>query len=134
MMEHLRTMGAQFGITFADRPFLSNSHCALQAAEFARENDRFSQFHSALFTAYFSKGLDIGDLAVLSQIAQGAGLESEAMIGAIRSGKYLPKLADAQQEAARLGVTGVPSFLIGGKKLIVGAQPLEVFRRVLISV
>ncbi len=133
MMEHVRTMGAQFGITFTDRPFLSNSHRALQAAEFARENDRFSQFHSALFTAYFSKGLDIGDLAVLSQIGHGAGLDIDAMIGSIRSGKYLPKLTESQQEAARFGVTGVPSFLIGGKRLIVGAQSLEVFRRVLIS-
>jgi predicted DsbA family dithiol-disulfide isomerase len=133
MMEYLRTMGAQFGITFVDRPFLSNSRLALQAAEFARENDRFTEFHSPLFAAYFSQGLDIGDLDVLSQIARDAGLDAHAMMSAIQTGKYLPKLREAQQEAARLGVTGVPTFLIGEKKSIVGAQPLAVFRKVLRS-
>ncbi len=32
MMLHLRSMGAPFGITFVDRPLLSNSRMALQAA------------------------------------------------------------------------------------------------------
>jgi predicted DsbA family dithiol-disulfide isomerase len=51
----------------------------------------------------------------------------------MQSGKYLPRLAEAQQEAARLGVTGVPTFFIGEKRSIVGAQPIEVFRNTLRS-
>ncbi len=134
MMRHLRSMGAPFGIIFADRTVLSNSRMALQAAEFARENGRFDAFHEAVFAAYFSQGLDIGNLDVLIQIARDAGLDAGAMEDALRSGKYLPKLAQAQKEAARLGVTGVPTFFIEDKKSIVGAQPLDVFRKVLRSV
>ncbi len=131
MMGHLRTMGATFGITFADRPRLSNSHLALQAAEFARDNAKFHEYHQALFTAYFSEGLDIGDLNVLKQIAGDAGLEAAAMVAAVGSGKYLPALEDAKEAAARHGVTGVPTFFIENRKSIVGAQPLDVFRKAL---
>ncbi len=134
IMNHLRTMGAPFGIVFADRPFLSNSRLALQAAEFSREHGAFGPFHAALFAAYFSHGLDIGNPEVLKQIARDAGLDAEAMAHDLRSGKYLPKLEETREESARLGVTGVPTFFIGDKKSIVGAQPLETFRKVLRSV
>jgi predicted DsbA family dithiol-disulfide isomerase len=131
MMEHLRTMGAAFGITFADRSLLSNSRLALQAVEFARENAKFQEYHQALFTAYFSEGHDIGDLNVLRQIARDTGLDADTLVQSIESGKYLSKLVEVQNLAARRGVTGVPTFFIGMKKSIVGAQPLEVFRKVL---
>jgi predicted DsbA family dithiol-disulfide isomerase len=131
MMEHLRTMGAQFGITFADRPFLSNSRPALLAAEFAREQGKFQEFHAGLFSAYFSQGLDIGNIDILSQIARDAGLNDEAMVASIKSGRYLAQLDKAKEDAGRRGVTGVPTFFIGEKKSIVGAQPLDVFRKTL---
>lgn len=131
MMEHLRTMGATFGITFADRPLLSNSRLALQAAEFARDNAKFHEYHQALFTAYFSEGLDIGDLNVLTQIARDIGLDADALVSAVGSRKYLPKLEEAKEDAARLGVSGVPTFYIDNRKLLVGAQPLDVFRKTL---
>ncbi len=129
MMAHLRTMGAPFGITFADRPFLSNSRSALMAAEFARDQNKFQAFHESLFATYFSQGLDIGSIDVLRQLGVDAGLDAEALEEAIKSGRYLPQLQRAQEEAARAGVTGVPTFVIANKKTIVGAQPLDVFRK-----
>jgi len=134
MMNHLRTMGAQFGITFVDRPFLSNSRLALQAAEFSREKGRFDAFHEAVFVAYFSHGFDIGNLDVLEQIGRDCGLDTEAMQKAIASGKYLSKLEESKEDAAYHGVTGVPSFFINEKKSVIGAQPIDVFRKVFRSV
>jgi len=133
IMEHLRSMGAPFGITFVDRPILSNSRLALQAAEFAREQDLFAPFHTALFAAYFSRGLDIGNIDVLALIAHESGLDAEAMKKALQVGKYLPVLEAAKEEASVRVVTGVPSFFIGDKKSVVGAQPIEVFRKALRS-
>ena len=124
-------MGAQFGITFVDRPFLSNSNLALQAAEFSREKGKFDTFHEAMFAAYFSHGLDIGNPVVLEQIGRDCGLDAEMMQKAISSGKYLSTLEETKKDAAHYGVTGVPSFFINEKKSIVGAQPIDVFRKVL---
>jgi len=133
MMEHLRTMGAPFGITFVDRPLLSNSRPALQAAEFAREQGKFGPFHDALFAAYFSHGLDIGNIDVLSQVARETGLDADALKSALETGMYLPQLEATKEEASRFNVTGVPTFIIEEKRSIVGAQPLDVFRRALRS-
>jgi predicted DsbA family dithiol-disulfide isomerase len=131
MMEHLRVMGAPFGITFVDRPFLSNSRPALIAAELAREQDRFQPVHEAIFSAYFSQGLDIGDLDTLCGIMQKAGLDAAALENAVRNSTYASRLQQAQKDAAEAGVTGVPTFLVEGKGTIVGAQPLDVFRKAL---
>ena len=79
MMKHVRTMGAPFGIAFTDITRISNSRLALQAAEFARENGAFDAFHTALFQAYFSSGLDIGDLEVTMQIGRDVGLDGETL-------------------------------------------------------
>ncbi len=133
MMQHLRIAGAPFGITFMDRPFLSNSRAALQAAEFAREQGKFRQFHTSIFSAYFSLGLDIGDLSVLSQLGSDAGLDPASLVKAVQTGKYLPALEEARQEAGMLGVTGVPTFFFDDNKSVVGAQPLDVFRKALRS-
>jgi len=133
MMGHLRIMGTQFGIAFADRPFLSNSRFALHAAEFAREQGKFQELHSGLFSAYFSQGLDIGNIEILSQIARDAGLDEKAMVDSIKSSRYLAQLEKTKEDASSRGVTGVPTFFIGDKKSIVGAQSLDVFRKTLRS-
>ncbi len=133
MMQHLRTAGAPFGIAFADRSFLSNSRNALLAAEFSREHGRFAQFHSAVFSAYFSLGLDIGDLDILAQLAQASGLDPERMKREVRAGTHRSRLDLVRQEAGLLEISGVPAFAIEDRQLIVGAQPLDVFRKALRS-
>jgi predicted DsbA family dithiol-disulfide isomerase len=133
MTGHLQTAGAPFGITFVDRSFLSNSKKALQAAEFARDHGKFGAFHPALFSAYFSRGLDIGNSEVLARIAAESGLDPDAMSKSLQEGTYLPKLEAAKEEAALLNVTGVPAFFINRKRSVVGAQPLDVFRKALRS-
>jgi predicted DsbA family dithiol-disulfide isomerase len=133
MMQNLRTMGAAYGIIFSDLTRISNSHRALQAAEFSKEQGRFDAFHEAVLQAYFAAGLDIGDREVILQLGQDAGLAVPALASALDTGTYLPKLGTMQEEAARACVTGVPTFLVGDKKTIVGAQPIEVFRKILRS-
>lgn len=104
------------------------------AAEFAREQGKFQPFHESLFSAYFSQGLDIGNTDILAQLALGAGLDPDEMQSALRSGRYILKLEEARQEAGLLGISGVPTFLVDNKRTIVGAQPLDVFRKVLSAV
>jgi len=129
MFHHLREMAAPYGIIFADIARISNSRMSLEASEFAKVHSRFDQFHSALFRAYFSEGLDIGSIEVLTQIGQEAGLDSAALGQALRTGRFRPMIESMRQEATRLGVTAAPTFIIEGKDRIVGAQPIDVFRK-----
>lgn len=134
MTGHLRTMGAPFGITFADFSNLPNSRNAHLAAEYARVHGKFPELHASLFSAYFSKGLDISDIEVLGHLGKEAGLNDAELMDALRQGTNADKLKHAQEKAVQLGVNGVPAFFIGDKECIFGAQPIEVFRKVLKSI
>jgi len=131
MAKHLRAMGAPYGIGFADFSLLSNSRSAHLAALYAREQGAFAAFHPLLFSAYFSHGQDIGDSDLLVQLGIDAGLDGDGLRSALDDPRYAGMLAQAQQQAAELGVTGVPTFFIGEQERIIGAQPIEVFRKAL---
>jgi predicted DsbA family dithiol-disulfide isomerase len=128
MTRRLNSMGAPFGLTFQKIVNISNSRLSLEAGEFAKEQGRLDQFHHAVFQAYFSKGMDIGNIEILTQIGKDAGLDAEALAKALQTGTYRQKLATVKQEASRLGVTAAPTFIINEADRIVGAQPVEVFR------
>jgi len=129
MFRHLRDMAAPYGITFMDIARISNSRMSLEAAEFAKEHSRFDQFHRALFQAYFSQGMDIGDLEVLAQIGHESGLDRDSLSQALQTGKYLPRIENMRKEADRLGVNAAPTFIIEDHDRIVGAQSIDVFRK-----
>jgi predicted DsbA family dithiol-disulfide isomerase len=84
-----------------------------------------------LFTAYFQEGQDLGDRAVLAGLAAAVGMpESETL--AFLSGEALTNLVLEEDFAARrLGISGVPFFLFAEHYGIAGAQPEEVFHRIL---
>jgi predicted DsbA family dithiol-disulfide isomerase len=131
MFRYLRDMAAPYGITFADISRISNSRLSLEASEFAKEHGSFDQFHQALFQAYFSQGLDIGDLEVLSQIGNDSGLDRDALTQTLQAGTYRPRIEKMRKEAVRLGVNAAPTFFIEDRDRIVGARPIEVFRKIL---
>ena len=128
MTSRLNSMGAPFGITFQKIVNISNSRLSLEAGEFAKEWGRFHEFHHALFQAYFSQGMDIGNIGVLTEIGKGSGLDATALRNALETEEYRKQLGQAKAEAAGLGISAAPTFIINTTERIVGAQPLEVFR------
>ncbi|NTW60271.1 MAG: hypothetical protein HGA43_14030 [Nitrospirae bacterium] len=76
MTRRLNSMGAPFSLFFRKIVNISNSRLSLEAGEFAKEQDRFDQFHHAVFDAYFAQGKDIGDITVLEQLGKGSGLDT----------------------------------------------------------
>jgi predicted DsbA family dithiol-disulfide isomerase len=133
MLTNIERMARDAGLPFSPPPMLSNSRCALEAAEYARERSRFEAFHVAIFQAYFQHSQDIGDWAVLMASANEAGLDGEAMRQAARQGVYREAVEAHIGEARRLGITAVPTFILDGLT-IVGAQPYEVFRQTMARV
>jgi predicted DsbA family dithiol-disulfide isomerase len=128
MTRRLNNMGAPFGLTFRKIVNISNSRLSLEAGEFAKEQGRFDEFHHAVFETYFAQGKDIGDMVVLEQIGNGSGLDIAALRSALETGKYRKQLDTGKEEAAGLGVTAAPTFIINNTYRIVGAQPIEAFR------
>ena len=131
MQESFRRRGAEFGLEVGDFRLLSNTHAAIAAAEYARDEGGFERFHEALFRAYFVEGRDIGDEDVIAGLATGCGLDLERMQAALESGAYDARLAAVRREATTWQLRGVPTFIINGAHKIVGAQPLDTFRSLL---
>jgi predicted DsbA family dithiol-disulfide isomerase len=77
-----------------------------------------------LFKGYFEEGLNIGEVSVLSELADRAGLKVDQLFASEEG------VAEVQAEESvghRLGIRGVPYFVINNSNGISGAQPVEVF-------
>ncbi|TCZ65579.1 DsbA family oxidoreductase [Roseicella aquatilis] len=89
----------------------------------------------ALFTAYFRQGRDIGDRAVLAEIAGEAGLSALDAANVLASDWGEAEVVQEDVGFRRLGLSGVPTFALSGHVLFSGAMPSEqmadVFRRAL---
>jgi len=85
-----------------------------------------------MFKAYFEDLLDIGDIDVLVGVGAAAGLPEAELREALTSGQYRAEVDEGIQWAQQAGVTAVPTFVLGEKYGIVGAQELPVFEDVLL--
>jgi predicted DsbA family dithiol-disulfide isomerase len=110
---------------------LPNSRRALMLAELARERGVFDVMHRRLFDAFWARGLDIGDERVLRAEGAAAGLDEGEIVDALQDPRYLERVVAETDAALGLGVGGVPAWVIDQRVLVPGAQPHDVFARVL---
>ena len=99
---------------------------------------RFSEIHGkadaaveALFFHHFVVGRDIGDVRVLVGIGVGLGLDSEALELYLKSDAELALIYSENGRAHRLGINGVPSFVLNNAFVVSGAQEPNVLMRML---
>jgi len=104
-----------------------DSAYALEGAEFAREQEKFPEYHDTVFAAVFEEGLDIGDLQTLLSLAERAGLSGVQLEQALKAQTFTEHVKANEAEAATFGVVGYPTFMLGAFPLI-GIQPAETMR------
>jgi len=114
--------GAKEGIAFAfDRmqrtPNTSRAH---QLIDLAQKQGHAQPVVDALFRAYFEDARDIGDEAVLAEVAAGAGVSGwpDDADG--------DKVSGLEDEVRDLGISAVPTFILERKLGVSGAQPPEI--------
>jgi len=105
---------------------LTNSLMALEATEYAKAQGKEAAFSRAVYRAYFHDGENIGDPEVVLSLAEQTGLNPAEVQDHLKGGTYSARLEAFHQEARALGVSGVPTFVVGPAQ-IVGAQSPEVF-------
>jgi predicted DsbA family dithiol-disulfide isomerase len=76
----------------------------------------------ALFRAYFHEGQDVGDTAVLAEVAAGVGLDAAEFLAGQEQEEQV-RAEDAYFR--RIGISGVPSFALEGRVLFSGAWPAD---------
>jgi len=118
------------GLPYGERTHSYNSRLAQELGKWADTQQGGGAIHDALYKAYFVEGRNIGDPAVLVQIAQSVGLSPEGA-GKVLNERSFKDALDADWTMSReMGVTGVPTFAAAGYG-VVGAQPYEVLEKLL---
>ena len=129
MHEETERMGAEIGIRFdfarARRGNTFDAHRVLQMAQ--AEGVQIGMM-DRLLAAYFSEGEAIGDRGVLARVAGGAGLDPVAVEAMLTSDAYADDVRADEREAASLGISAVPFFVIDRRFGLAGAHPPETLR------
>ncbi len=124
-------MAREVGLVMKPKDRLINTRLALATAEFVRERGAFEPVHRALFKAHWEGTAELDRVADLRRIVAEHGLRPDELEEALASGRYEPVIDQHRAEASTLGIDAIPSHIVGGRYLLVGAQPLSVFEQVL---
>jgi predicted DsbA family dithiol-disulfide isomerase len=79
-----------------------------------------------LFMAYWSEGQDVSDHRVLARSAGDVGINAEQVAGLLASDQDVENVKAEIRHATTIGITGVPTFILGQSYALVGAQSREV--------
>jgi predicted DsbA family dithiol-disulfide isomerase len=123
MHDQLAGLGAAAGIEFRfDRITRSpNTVDAHRLIRWSEAEGAHQETVERLFLAYFTEGQDIGDPAVLARIAGDAGLRGE-VVDRLRSAEDRAEVEGEIETAYRIGVSGVPCYIVERRYAIMGAQ------------
>ncbi len=133
LLPSVKKMSEELGLRMTKPPFIPCSRPALEAAEYAKEHDSFDQFHLAIFKAYFEDSKNIGLRSILRDIAERCGLDGDELDLCLDEGWYAERIDIQNKEARELGISVIPSYIIG-RHLIEGARPYEIFQRAITMV
>ncbi|SFC91412.1 DsbA family oxidoreductase [Bacillus sp. UNCCL81] len=109
----------------------TNSYDALLLSYYAKENGKMQEFMERIMKAHFTDSLDIGDHATLARLTSEIGLDANEALNVLANNKYSKNIAADRAEGSKIGIQGVPFFVVNDKYAISGAQPSQVFLEIL---
>lgn len=132
---NVRRMIEAAGLPIGEFPRMYNSLLAHEAATWAHDQHPAQEeaFRRAIFQANFVHNQNIGQPEVLVRIAEQCGLSGDALRLVLASRQYQTAVEEQMTEARDFSVTGVPTY-VAGRYALVGAQPYEVFHRLMAAV
>jgi predicted DsbA family dithiol-disulfide isomerase len=124
------TVGLEYHFELASH---ANTFDAHQVIHLGLERGVQDAVKERLLKAYFSEGALIGDHETLARLGAEAGLDADEVRTALAEQRYAAAVRSDEAEAAQLGISGVPFFVVDRKYGVNGAQPpeqiLELLRR-----
>ncbi|MDO8526351.1 MAG: thioredoxin domain-containing protein [Deltaproteobacteria bacterium] len=123
----LETYKDKVRYVFRDFPlsFHQDAFAAHVASDCAKEQGKYWEYNKLLFESQTALKPD-----KLKAYAKGLGLDTKQFDECLDSNKYASEVQKDMDDAAKVGVTGTPSFFINGI-MISGAQPFEKFKEII---
>ena len=130
--EHVGAAGLDEGLEFnfnaiARQPNTFDSHRLIRWASAAHVQDRVVE---ALFAGYFMRGKDIGERSVLIEIAGDCGMDRDLVKHLFERDADRDLVMAEEGVSRRMGIAGVPCFIVDRKYAVSGAQDASVLTQV----
>ena len=128
MNAQMTALAAAEGLDYhLDRTRGGNSFHAHRLVHLAAEHGDQDAMQERLFRAYFTEGEAIGELDTLNRLAGELGLDASGLEG----NAYVDAVRADEELAARIGIQGVPYFVLDRRYGVSGAQPSELLLQAL---
>jgi hypothetical protein len=135
ILQHVTSVAAQDNITFnMDIAVRANTFLAHRMLGYAlKQHGAAIQIvlKEKIMDAYFTNGLNIGEISVLADCAESAGIPRPEAMTFLESDSLVNEIRAEIAEASDYGVTAVPTFIINGQWSVPGAQDVEMFERII---
>ena len=112
-----RSLASKYDMTLNFPRKKCRTRLALQATLFARDHALMEAFRDAVYHARFHEDLDIAEPRVLIELGEKVGLNGKALDSAIGRQTYSGELDELRREGERLGVEGVPTYIVDGRTI-----------------
>lgn len=132
LTDHTTSVAAQEGLTFnfQSQKVYPNTRNAHRLIQLAKEDNRHLELVDGLFKAYFTDGTDLSKTENLVSISEKAGMDRSKVELFLQSDTGTVEVEMAEMELQKLGISGVPFYIIDNKYGVSGAQHVESFIKV----
>jgi predicted DsbA family dithiol-disulfide isomerase len=122
----LTAMAAAEGLEYhLDRTRGGNTFDAHRLLQLAADRGVQPDVKERLMRGYFTESEPVGDHETLVKLAAEAGLDADEARAALQSDAYAEAVREDEMLAQRIGIQGVPFFVLGRRFGVSGAQPAE---------
>lgn len=129
VVEHAEKAGVKIDFEGMQRtPNTLNAH---RLIHWAGVDGRQTAAVSALFKAYFTDARDIGDAEVLADVADSIEMDAAVITRLLQSDVDTQDIRDRDAHSRKMGVTSVPTFIVANQHAVPGAQPPEMWAKVI---
>lgn len=127
--DNVAAAGRRSGVDFAFDKITRtpNTVAAHRLIRFSDRYDRQDAMVDRLFDAYFLQGRNLSDRETLAELAGEAGVDAAAALNFLEGEEEVETVLAEDAHARRLGIGGVPCFIVDGRYALSGAQEPEAF-------
>ena len=128
--ETIREMAKEDNIEIKLPGYATNSRLSLEASEFAKIKGKFLEFHIGIYEAYFLEGRNIGDIEIVLDIGEKAGLHRSDLVECLNKRTMFDNIEANKKEAEDNIILGVPTFIFGNFP-VHGNQSTQTMRHII---
>ena len=132
LLEHLKSVANDCGLPFGTRTNTFNSRRAQELGKWAESVGRGEEFHMAVFKAYFSDGMNIAEVKVLTGVVESLSLDVSEAEQVLANGVFKDAVDRDWDYSRASGITAVPTFVAAGRGLV-GAQSSENLEQLIVE-